>query len=219
MALAKRPAPNPEWVEMYRSGIPVTRISVVTGVARSVIRYHLAKAAEQDGGLRVAHSAAAVPPSTRPTVAGRRNLEDVLAFYKGEGRRPFHRRSARESALAAWLVRRREETAAGSLSPVYAAALDTIPDWRDYPTKRDADAARWAQRLGEVAARRAAGKDWPRHNKTEDQDERTLGVWLHTQRIDARAGKLTAAKKKQLNDVIPGWREGRVRRGRNSLLP
>lgn len=58
----------------------------------------------------------------------------------------------------------------------------------------------------------------PRHNKTDNQEERTLGVWLHTQRIDARAGKLAAAKEKQLNKVTPGWRQGRVRRGANSSL-
>ncbi len=41
-------------------------------------------------------------------------------------------------------------------------------------------------------------------------------MWLHTQRIDARAGKLTVAKEKLLNEVIPGWRQGRVRRGGTS---
>jgi len=39
-----------------------------------------------------------------------------------------------------------------------------------------------------------------------------MGVWLHTQRIDHRAGKLTKAKEKQLNTVIPGWRQGRQTR-------
>ena len=50
---------------------------------------------------------------------------------------------------------------------------------------------RWRQRLNEVAACLAAGHELPRHNKTDNQEERTLGVWLHTQRIDHRAGKLT----------------------------
>jgi hypothetical protein len=61
-------------------------------------------------------------------------------------------RSARESALAGWLARRRDKATAGILSPTYATPLDAIPRWRDYPTKRDADAASWTQRLGEVAA-------------------------------------------------------------------
>lgn len=51
---------------------------------------------------------------------------------------------------------------------------------------------------------RAADHDWPRHNKTDDQAERTLGVWLHIQRIDHRSGKLDPPKEKQLNQVVPG---------------
>lgn len=68
---------------------------------------------------------------------------------------------------------------------------------------------RWTQRLTEVAEYRAASNDWPRHNKTNDQSERVLGVWLHVQRINDRAGKLEAAKKDRLDKVIPGWRQGR----------
>ncbi|MDQ0664725.1 hypothetical protein QFZ35_003223 [Arthrobacter ulcerisalmonis] len=168
MTQPKRPAPYPEWVQMYRAGIPASSISAVTKVAPSVIRFHLARAAEQDPGLRAAHRAAA-PPPTRITAAGQRNLQDVLALYEAEGRLPVTGRSRRESTLAGWLTRRREQAAAGTLSPAYATALEAIPNWRDYPTKRDADAARWMQRLGEVAAWLAAGNDWPRHNKTDDQ--------------------------------------------------
>lgn len=49
------------------------------------------------------------------------------------------------------------------------------------PTKRDADEARWKQRLDQAATYLAADNQWARHNKTEDQSERTLGVRLHTQ--------------------------------------
>ncbi|GGI00112.1 helicase associated domain-containing protein [Arthrobacter liuii] len=216
MTQAKRPTPYPEWVLMYRKGIPATKIAAMSGTAQSVIRYHLATAAKQDPGLRAAHRAAATPVPKRATGPGQRNLQKVLAFYTAEGRLPVHRRSQRESALAGWLVRRRQEADNGRLSPAYADALDAIPGWRTYPTKRDADAARWKQRLAEVSAYLAAGNEFPRHNKTDDREERTLGVWLHTQRIDYRAGKLTQAKEAQLNEIIPGWRQGRPRRGVNS---
>ncbi|MBT2568160.1 helicase associated domain-containing protein [Arthrobacter sp. ISL-85] len=215
MTQTTRQAPNPEWVQMYRAGIAATKIAAVTEAPHSVIRYHLAIAAKQDPGLRAAHKSAAPVPA-RVTGPGKRNLEDVLTFYATEGRLPVTGRSRRESTLAEWLTRRRKDAAAGALSPAYATALDAIPNWRDHSTKRDADAARWKQRLAEVAAWVAAGNDWPRHQKTGDREERTLGVWLHTQRINQRAGKLTAAKEKQLNKDIPGWRQGRVRRGRNS---
>jgi hypothetical protein len=216
MTQIKRPAPNPEWVLMYRRGIPAPKIAAGAGVAPSVVRYHLAIAAKHDAGLRKEHQAALPAAPPRVTDAGRRNLADILTFYEAEGRLPVSGRSPQESALAGWLARCRKQAAADVLSPTYAEALDIIPAWRDYPMKRDADAARWQQRLAEVRAYLAAGSDWPRHNKTDDQEERTLGVWLHTQRIDNRDGKLTDAREEQLNEVIPGWRQGRSRRGANS---
>ncbi|MCA4132630.1 hypothetical protein [Arthrobacter sp. M4] len=60
----------------------------VTGVAQSVIRYHLAIAAKQDLGLRAAHHGAQPPAPARLTAAGKRNLQDILASYQAEGRRP-----------------------------------------------------------------------------------------------------------------------------------
>ncbi|MDQ1053086.1 hypothetical protein QE394_001014 [Arthrobacter sp. SORGH_AS 212] len=210
----KRTAPDPEWVQMYRQGTPTSTIAAAARVAETTVRYHLAVAAKQDPRLRAAHRAAA-RPATRVTAAGRRNLDDVLALYRAEGRLPT-KRTPRERALAIWLARRREDAAAGIPSPDYAAALDEIPNWRNPPTKQADDAARWDRRLNEVAAWLAAGNDLPRHQKTDDQEERTLGVWLHTQRIDDRAGRLTAAREALLNDRVPGWRQGRPRGGSKS---
>ena len=87
--------------------------------------------------------------------------------------------------------------------------IEEAGGWRDHTANREADAVRWKQPLAEVAAWLAAGNDWPRHNKTDHQGKRAVGVWLHTQRIDYRAGKLPTAKEKQLNEVIPGWRQRR----------
>jgi hypothetical protein len=212
----KRQAPDPEWVLMYRQGVPAAKIAAGAGVAGSVVRYHLGIAIKQDPDLRVEHRKALPPEPPRLTAAGQRTLKDLLAFFDVEGRLPVAGRDARESKLAGWLARRRKEASDGALFPACAQALDTIPGWREQSTKRDADAARWTQRLAEVAAYLAAGNDSPRHNKTDNREERVLGVWLHTQRIDFRAGKLTTAKEKQLNEVIPGWRQGRPRRGANS---
>lgn len=218
MTQTRRSAPDAEWVQMYRSGIPTPKIAAAAGAAETTVRYHLAIAARQEPGLRAEHHAALSKPR-RVTAPGQQNLEDVLTFYETEGRLPAKSRTDRERALATWLHRRRKDAAEGTLSPVYAQALDSVPGWREQPTKREADEARWKQRLAEVAAYLAAGNEWPRHNKTDDQEERTLGVWLHSQRITYRAGKLTAAKEKQLNKVIPGWRQGRQRRGVDSRLP
>lgn len=210
----KRTAPDPEFVLMYRKGIPTSKIAALEDAAETTVRYHLQIAARAEPGIRDEHKAALPPPARRTPEAGMRNLADVIAFHESEGRLPVtHGKSAKERALGAWLVHRRREAAQETLSPIYSQALAVIPGW-DKPSARKADdEARWQQRLQELQKIRAAGGDWPRHQKTDDIRERTLGVWLHGQRIDYRAGRLDPTKEKKLNEALPGWREGRGNRG------
>ncbi|MHC6592755.1 hypothetical protein [Arthrobacter sp. C152] len=100
MTQTKRPAPHPEWVQMYGQGIPASKIAAVAGAPEATVRYHLAIAARQDPGLRARHQAALPPAPPRVTAAGQRILDDLLAFHATEGRLPVHGRSARESSLA-----------------------------------------------------------------------------------------------------------------------
>lgn len=199
---------------MYRKGIPTSKIATLEGVAETTVRYHLQIAARADPGLRAEHKAALAPAKPRTSEVGLRNLADVLAFQQAEGRLPVTGgKSRRERALAAWLANRRRQAAEGTLSPVYRDALSVIPGWDESSRRKADDEARWKQRLKEIRRIRAAGGDWPRHQKTDDKHERSLGVWLHGQRIDYRAGRLAPAKEKKLNELLPGWREGRGHRG------
>lgn len=209
----KRAAPDPEFVLMYRKGISTSKIAAITDVAEASVRYHLQIAARAEPGIRNEHKAALPLPARRMPEAGLRNLADVIAFHESEGRLPVtHGKTARERALGAWLVRRRREAADGILSPIYREALAVVPGWDKPSTRKHDDEARWQQRLDELQNIRAAGGIWPRHQKTNDAHERTLGVWLHRQRIDSRAGRLALAKEKKLNEFLPGWREGRGHR-------
>ncbi|MDR7161760.1 helicase associated domain-containing protein [Arthrobacter sp. BE255] len=213
----KRVAPDPEFVLMYRKGIPTSKIAAMEDVAETTVRYHLQIAARAEPGIRDEHKAALPLPARRTPDAGLRNLADILALHESEGRLPVtHGKSAKERALSAWLVRRRRDAAQGTLSPIYREALAVIPGWDMPSTRKTDDEARWQQRLEELQNLRAAGGDWPRHQKTDDKCERTLGVWLHGQRIDYRAGRLVPTKEKKLNDVLPGWRDGRGHRGGRS---
>jgi hypothetical protein len=38
MTQIKRPTPNPEWVQMYRRGIPTAKIAETAGVAETTVR-------------------------------------------------------------------------------------------------------------------------------------------------------------------------------------
>jgi hypothetical protein len=57
----------------------------------------------------------------------------------------------------------------------------------------------------------AAGNDWPRHKKTDSEEERVLGMWLHIQRMKYRSNGLDQNKEAQLNTLLPDWRDGRAR--------
>jgi hypothetical protein len=195
---------------MYRQGIPSSKIASIAGAAGSTVRYHLHLAAQADPGLQAAHKAAMVSVA-RNSTAGRRNLADVIAFYKAEGRLPTASgKTRRERALGGWLHRRRQDAAADTLSAAYRDALSAIPSW-DVPSTQKADnEARWDRRLTELTEYRAAGNDWPRHKGFATEEERVLGVWLHVQRISLREGKLGVDRIKRLEVSVPGWREGRA---------
>jgi hypothetical protein len=137
MTTAKRRAPDPEWAQMYRQGIPSPMIAAGAGVAESTVQYHPRLAVQSDPGLRAAHQAA-LRAVTRTTSAGKRNLNDVVSFYEAVGRLPRPaRRHPRERASGVWLHRRRQEAAAGALSLVYLETLDaTISCWAEASSQK-----------------------------------------------------------------------------------
>jgi len=57
----------------------------------------------------------------------------------------------------------------------------------------------------------AAGSDWPRHKKTDTEEERVLGMWLHIQRMKYRRNELDQDNEARLNAMLPRWRDGRAR--------
>jgi hypothetical protein len=211
MTEVKRTAPHPEWVQMYRQGIPSPAIAAAAGVAKSTVRYHLHIAAQEDPSIRAEHRAAAGIPG-QPSGAGLQNMEDLITLYTTEGRLPTSKGpSPRERTLAVWLHRRRQDANQGTLSPTYREGLKAIPGWDKQPDRKAKDEARWNQRLAELMDYMAAGNDWPRHKKTDSEQERTLGIWLHIQRMKHRSRELDQDKETQLNTDLPGWRAGRVR--------
>lgn len=213
MTKVRRRAPDPEWVQMYRMGIPTPKIAAGAGAAESTVRYHLHLAATAEPGLREEHKEA-LGAVTRITSAGTRNLNDTIAFYQAEGRLPTTGgKTARERALGSWLHHLRKNAAAGTLSPVYREGLAHIPGWNAVLNRKAEQAARWHRRQAELVEYLTAGNDWPRHKNFATEQERVLGVWVHVQRISRREGTLTPGREAQLNASLPGWREGRASKG------
>lgn len=213
MMNARRSAPHEPWVEMYRKGIAPSRIAALHAAPVTTVRFHLQVAKKMEPGLEAEHKTA-LPKYKRPSAVSLQAMQEVVAFYQTTGRLPSTRsKSPLESALGRWLHRRRKQAQAGTLSPAVRDGMDMIPGW-DLTSRRKADdEARWQKRLQQVKSIREVGGDWPRHQKTPHADERILGVWLHSQRINYRQGKLAPEKESLLNKVLPGWREGRRRTG------
>lgn len=203
---------------MYRRGIGPTKIADVCGAAVTTVRYHLQIAAQNDPALRREHAAAM--PAKVPSGTALQRMHDLISFCRTEGRLPAaHAKSSLEQSLANWLYRRRRESAAGTLSPTLREGLGAIPGWDQASPRKAEDEARWHRRLTEVRAFREASGDLPRHQKTDDPLERTLGVWLHGQRINYNHGKLALEKKSRLDQDVPGWRQGRPRGGGRRPAP
>jgi hypothetical protein len=141
-------------------------------------------------------------------------MDQLIALLWSAGRYPSSTSpDPAERRLAAWLGRRRRDAAAGTLAPAYQDGLASLPDWQEIG-RASADEARWQRRLTELAAYREAGNDWPRHKNTDTDLEHTLGVWLHSQRINLRRNDRTPGKVQALEAALPGWRTGRTRGGK-----
>ena len=168
-------APNAEWVLMYRNGIPTPRIAAVTGMAASTVRYHMRIAAQADPDIKVQHKLARGPVSPA-TAGGLQSMADTISFYEREGRLPsIGGYTARERALASWLLSRSRAAARGTLSPAYRDGLAVIPNWDRQPTRAEENAARWYRRLTELVQYRQDGNGWPLHHNASSEEERVLG--------------------------------------------
>jgi hypothetical protein len=209
---SQRRAPDAEWVLMYRKGMTRARIAELEKVSASTVSYHLSIARAQDAGLQEAHDGAVGgTPAARVTGRTVQRMNDLIAMVRTEGRYPSSKAGgAAERSLAAWLQRRRRDAAEGRLAPKVRDGLACLSGWLGTP-RAAADEERWQQRLADLTAYRATGKDWPRHKSADTDTEHDLGVWLHTQRYKLRRGDLNPTKKKDLDAAVPGWSAGRTR--------
>lgn len=201
---------------MYRRGLKKTRIALLVGVPVSKVGYHLAVARRLDPSLAAEHEAMVRNVHSRVNASGIKCMADLIAFVTSAGKYPsFTAASQEERKLAMWLQRRRRDAAADRLASVYRDGLQALPGW-DSRTRLSINESRWQDRLTALIDFRANGKDWPRHKKTDSEEEHTLGVWLHAQRSKQARGDLDQTHLAALDTALPGWREGR-RRGRKSF--
>jgi hypothetical protein len=207
-----RRAPDAEWVLMYRLGLSQKRIAELVAAKPATVGYHLVIARRRDPELEVAHLAATdTVPVRHPSPKELARMEELIAWVTAEGHLPNDRSVDRtDRSMARWLSARRREAAEGTLDQAYSHGLAHVPGWTGNHREM-ADEARWHARLGELAAFREEGHDWPRHHHYDSEREHTLGVWIHTQRYKRRRGDLEPVKVNLLDTTVPGWQTGRTR--------
>jgi hypothetical protein len=191
---SREPAPNPEWVLMYRNGLPGRRIAELADVPVHTVSYHLRLARAADPELRPAHEESARTKKPAVTTRGLEQMHELVAMVQQTGRYPSRSaESTSERTLGVWLQRRRKEAWAGTLAPAFNEGLSVLSGWERNP-RPVADEERWHEHLAALKSYRADGNDWPRHKAVVTGEEHELGVWLHTQRYKQRRGELAPRK-------------------------
>lgn len=198
-------SPHPEIDRLYASGTPVPRIAELVRIREGTVRRHLERRRRVDPELAVARAAAPKGAS----VIFYRHRDELRDFVARHARFPRIRGTEDgERSLYVFLSEQRHAFLRQELGWERAAALGVLGDWvtTDDEVERE---RHWQGRLGEVVAFLAEQGRMPRHPKTTDPLEKTLGIWLATQNDLAHRGSILPDRLLALDAAVPGWRRGR----------
>lgn len=128
-------------------------------------------------------------------------VEAAARYRETHGRLPrAGGADAEERRLGTWLTKQRTHALAGTLQPARAARLDErLPDWRA-PKLRS-----WHSRAEEAAEFVARHERLPARRAAAEPGELELAVWLGNQRAADREGRLDEARRRWLDERLPGW--------------
>lgn len=189
---------------MYAAGLPIFRISLLCSAKYETVRAHLRTMTTLQTNLEADHQKNR--PDERPiSESWIARLHELKNFRQRHGRNPL---SKEKPSLATWLIRQRHEEKTGAPDRTKARLLQELGDWQS-TARQVLDSAEAQSNIDDVGAFFEAHHDYPRVNATGGGFERTLALWLRSQRIKLRAGELNAGIKRELDKVIPGWPEPR----------
>jgi hypothetical protein len=205
-----------DWIRMYRQGVSGAGIARIFNVDDILeVLTTLAAAKEEDTSVADEHAAnlatqvqaveSTLPSLRLLTPAFRARVEELAAFVKENGRMPRQSGGGREeTSLGRWLHAQRSNVDKGKLDPRQRAALGALGAWES-PYKARREEARFPERLRALAAFQARKKRLPSYRNRDDDDERALGIWLHTLRQAAGEDRLPDSFRRALDQSIPGW--------------
>lgn len=197
---------HPEWDLMYSQGLTVRRIAELCGAVKGTVDRHIRIQKQLDPNLQANHEKNVPPVTSRPlTALWLANLESMKHFREQHGRYPTSKNPDHEARrLARWLTDQRARLKAGTLSNQKQEHMAVLPDWEASQRPR-IDAERWQQRLDQLIIFMAEHQRWPRHRNFDSENQRVLGVWLHSRRQEASRRTLPKNREAALDEAVPGW--------------
>ncbi len=199
---------HPEWLLMYRNGLPFGLIAKLFKAPRSTVHAYLQRQPELHPELAAEHERNRPSDHMQYRSVSQTWLEHVealKAFIDEHWRIPRNGGPVdRESSLASWLSVQRRKNLDGGLRPEALELLKDIPDW-ELSARTLKDRQRWNQRLTELQLFLDSVGRWPRYGGYKTEHERILGVWLHGQKQKLTNRLLTHEEIRSLTEAAPGW--------------
>ncbi|GAA4035156.1 hypothetical protein GCM10023063_19430 [Arthrobacter methylotrophus] len=205
-----------EWICLYRSGITGAGVAHACDVDDILeVLNVLAEAKRRDPSLETEHTAnlrthdpdaQGSDPSLRGlSQAWQLRLAGLRAYVWENGRMPRQGGGGQvETSLGRWLHAQRLKATKGTLEPRQRAALDAVGKW-DSDRREHRDAERFPARLKALADFRERRGRLPSHRNRTDDQESSLGAWLHALRQAAAEGRLPGKAKGELDATVPDW--------------
>jgi Helicase associated domain len=200
-----------EWELMYRQGVTPDKIAELCNVPVKRVNWTLGRRALFDPSVKTEHerNAPARAVDRKPGPPWTATLKEFERFTAEHGRPPGSKHDPAERALYRWLTRQRTSLAGGRLTAEQQKALDAAGPWR-ITLREHESSIRWARQLQELAVFFGSKQRWPSFKNRHDEEERRLGVWLHTQRQAALTGMMDPERRRRLEKTVPGWNTWRA---------
>lgn len=191
---------------MYERGLSLEQIAEVcrvrTRAVRRVTEREDRKDEEEFFHRRfVVHDQPAVP-RRRPLLTWEQRYGNLRWFVETVGRFPTQTGRAWERSCYNFLHLQRHKHHDGALTAEQVRLLDDLGYW--YVPPREAD--HWQQRLEAYLRYMQDHGRPPRVESEKGSEERSLKIWVWSQRRRLAAGTMPAEQVAALDDTLPGWR-------------
>lgn len=196
---------HPEWDLMYSAGLTAREIADLCHANIATVHLHMKTREKYEPGFNELHADALRSRGNgRPSTKWRRRAQETVEFVAKHKELPQRSGDLEELSLHNWLSRQRNLRAKGQLSRSKIEILQQLGEW--YVSPQRIREITWLGRLQDLQEFVIKHDRLPRYRRYTNEQERTLGVWLHNQHQRRMRDELPESRLAALNATIPGWR-------------